>query len=66
VAAGNGTGIEANGMGATLWIGQSAVTENAHGWEALSGGFVQSAGTNLGIGNTGNQGQPAAVAGGFN
>jgi hypothetical protein len=67
VAANNGTGIYASGPGAaTLWIGQSTVTENANGWETPNGGVIQSAGTNLIIGNAANQTQIPAVTGGSN
>jgi hypothetical protein len=65
VAANNGTGVAANGFGATVWIGQSTVTGNSQGWGTMSGA-VQSFGTNQGIANLGGQSQPPAVSGGFN
>jgi hypothetical protein len=65
VAANNVTGIEAFGTGATLWIGQSTVTGNATGW-SNSGGVLQSAGTNLIVGNTAGQSQLPPVSGGSN
>jgi hypothetical protein len=66
VAANNGTGIEAAGTGASLWIGQSAVTGNSIGWQALAAGVVQSYGTSQIIGNSGSQSQIPAVTGGSN
>jgi hypothetical protein len=61
VAANNGTGLAANGADATLWVGQSAVTGNANGWQAINGGAVQSFGTNQIVGNAASQTQIPAV-----
>jgi hypothetical protein len=66
VAANNFYGIVADGAGATLWIGQSTVTGNVDGWDALNSGFVQSYGTNQINGNSTMQSQIPAVTGGSN
>ena len=67
VAANNSSfGIESNGKGATLWIGQSTVTGNGGGWEVYAGGVLQSYGNNQINGNAANQTQIPAVTGGSN
>jgi hypothetical protein len=65
VAANNNTGIAAFG-GATLWVGQSTVTGNATSWQTVSSGVIQSAGTNLIVGNAAGQTQLPAITGGSN
>jgi parallel beta helix pectate lyase-like protein len=62
VAANNDTGIGAQGLGATLRIGQSTVTGNAKGWLARNSGVVLSYGDNKIDGNAGNQGTPPSNA----
>ncbi len=57
VAANNGVGIEAQGMGATLRAAQSMVTGNTNGWLA-GGGMLLSAGDNTFEGNTSNEAAP--------
>jgi hypothetical protein len=64
VAANNGIGLYA--VDTTLWIGQSAVTGNASGWEVSGTGIIQSYGTNQINGNMANQSQNPAVSGGSN
>jgi len=44
--AGNGTGIEANGSNAKLWLAQSTVASNAAGYSAQSSGVINSYGDN--------------------
>jgi len=64
VAANNNAGIAANGTGATVLIGQSAMHGNTNGWFAGSGGVLQSYGDNKINGNTANETSPPAVTGG--
>jgi hypothetical protein len=59
---GNATGIDALGTNATLRIGQSTVTANAFGYQAVSGGVVFSYGDNYIDGNTGNSGTLSSAA----
>ena len=61
VAANNGSGIQAIGMGAILRAAQSMVTGNTSGWSATSGGVVQSYGDNYIDGNRGNEAAPPSV-----
>jgi hypothetical protein len=60
VAANNWRGLVANG-GATLRVGQSAVTGNQIGWMGVSGGSVLSYGNNYIDGNASNEGPPPSV-----
>jgi hypothetical protein len=46
VAAGNGTGIDAIGPGATIYVSQSSVTNNTNGWAASAGGAILTYGNN--------------------
>jgi hypothetical protein len=66
VISSNQIGLLASGTGAVLWIGQSVVANNANGWEAVSGGVVQSYGTNQINGNSANQGQAPPPSTGSN
>jgi Right handed beta helix region len=66
VITGNVVGIAAQGTNANLWIGQSVVSNNENGWEAISSGTVQSYGTNQINGNAANQTQVPVVTGGSN
>jgi hypothetical protein len=61
VAANNGTGVEADGPGATLRLANSTVTGNAHGWVA-SGGIVDSYGDNYIDGNGANIGSLTPIS----
>jgi Right handed beta helix region len=62
VAANNGTGVEAQGSGATLRLANSTVTGNATGWVATSSGVMQSYGDNYIDGNASNQTAPPSIA----
>ena len=61
VSANNGTGISAQGVGATLRVAQSMVTGNAAGWIATSGGVVASYGDNYIDGNGANTGSLTTI-----
>jgi hypothetical protein len=61
VAANNGTGVTANGTGATLRLANSTVTGNANGWIAQSIGVVDSYGDNYINGNTANESAPPSI-----
>jgi hypothetical protein len=61
VAANNITGVRADGTGATLRIANSMVTGNTNGWQAVSGGVVESYGDNYIDGNTSNEGPPPSA-----
>jgi hypothetical protein len=62
VAANNaGHGLEAFNAGSTIRIAQSMVTGNANGWEAMTGGAVQSYGDNYIDGNVLNQTAPPSI-----
>src|SRR5579862_549601 len=65
VSANNDQGLFA-ATNATLWVGQSTVTENASGWTNGGGGTMQSYGTNQIAGNGSSQGQLPAVSTGSN
>jgi hypothetical protein len=66
VAANNFTGIEADNTGATLRVGQSALTGNTNGWlDNNAGGVVESYGTNQITGNASNETAPPSVTGGI-
>jgi hypothetical protein len=62
VAANNGTGIEADGAGAVLRVGQSTVTENSTGYDAASSGVIDTFGDNYFSGNSGNSGSLTMVS----
>jgi hypothetical protein len=55
-ASGNGIGVEANGMNATLWIAQSTITENTTGYRSVLGGAAVSFGDNYIVANGSNTG----------
>jgi hypothetical protein len=55
VIATNQAGVFAAGAGATLRVGQSTVTGNLFGWNAVVGGVLQSYGDNNVNGNNGNE-----------
>jgi hypothetical protein len=61
--ANNGTGV-AVGLAATasLRIGQSAITGNAHGWQIVTGGFLESYGDNMVDGNTADEGPMSPIS----
>jgi hypothetical protein len=64
VVANNNIGISASSTGsthATLRIGQSTVTGNTFGWEAVTTGIVQSYGDNKIDGNVEDQGPPPTI-----
>jgi hypothetical protein len=61
VAANNGTGVEANGTGATVRLANSTVTGNAVGWIAQSIGVVDSYGDNYIDGNTAFEAAPPSI-----
>ena len=63
VAANNGTGIEAFGIGAIIRVGLTTVTGNGNGW-VNTVGVVQSYGDNKINGNTAHETSPPAVTGG--
>jgi len=46
LAEGNGRGLEAAGVNATLWLAQSTVTGNGNGYVVLPGGVINSYGDN--------------------
>ncbi|MEA2936685.1 MAG: hypothetical protein QOC56_189 [Alphaproteobacteria bacterium] len=57
-----GSGLLANGAGAALRVGQSAVTGNGNGWQALNTGTVSSYADNYIDGNLANELAPPAVS----
>ena len=59
-------GIESNGAGATLWIGQTTVTGNGSGWQVFWGGVLQSYGNNQINDNAADPTQIHVVTGGSN
>jgi Right handed beta helix region len=56
-----GSGIDVEGTGAKLQIGQSAVTSNTFGWTVSMGGVLQSYGDNKIDGNGSSEGAPPAI-----
>jgi hypothetical protein len=62
LAANNNVGIQASGTGVTIRAAQSMLTGNANGWEAFSGGVVQSYADNYIDGNGGNETAPPSTA----
>ena len=61
--ANNGTGVAVGLAGtASLRIGQSSVTGNAHGWQIVTGGFLESYGDNMVDGNTADQGPMSLIS----
>jgi Right handed beta helix region len=60
VAANNGTGVFANGTGATVRLANSTLTGNTNGWQVFSG-VVDSYGDNYIDGNTNNQTAPPSI-----
>ena len=63
VAANNqGVGLASQGNTATLWVGQSAVTGNANGWQVISSGTLLSYGDNKIDGNAANEMAPPSIS----
>ncbi|MEA2990444.1 MAG: hypothetical protein QOG83_3155, partial [Alphaproteobacteria bacterium] len=61
-AGNNATGIQAQGVGATVRAARSMVTGNASAWSAAGSGVLQSYGDNYIDGNAGNETAPPATA----
>jgi hypothetical protein len=63
LASGNFTGVEANGTNATIWLAQSTVTENTHGFDVEPGAVINSYGDNyLAAANGSNTGSLTSVS----
>jgi len=65
IAANNGTGVRAEGLGgtgATVRLANSTVTGNVIGWQAVSGGVMDSYGDNYIDGNEGNTGSLTSIS----
>jgi hypothetical protein len=62
VSANNGTGLFAQGVGATLRVAHSMVTENGNGWRAFGTAVILSDGDNTIEGNTSNETAPGTYA----
>ena len=62
VAANNGTGIAAFGIGGTLRLANSTVTGNTYGWQVQTSGVVDSYGDNYIDGNGTNTGSLTPIA----
>jgi hypothetical protein len=62
LAAGNGTGVEAIGVNATLWLAQSTVTGNGHGFNANSSGVIETFQDNYFANNGANTGSLTPVS----
>jgi hypothetical protein len=58
---GNNIGLQADGTGAFIRVGQSTVNGNANGWEVMSGGAVQSYLNNQIDGNDTNESAPPSI-----
>jgi hypothetical protein len=62
LAVGNGGGIIAQGTNATLWLAQSTITGNSFGYNANTGGIINSYGDNYFVANPNNGGILTPVA----
>ena len=62
LAEGNGTGVEAVGVNATLWLAQSTVTGNADGFNASSSGVIDTFQDNSFANNGANTGSLTPVS----